>query len=78
MPATRKPPFAAYRRILELDPCLEDVHRDLMEVLSRSGRRTQALRQFEACRQALKDEFDAPPAMKTETLYRSILGSYSG
>lgn len=68
----------SYRRILELDPCLEDVHRDLMEVLSRSGRRTQALRQFEACRQALKDEFDAPPATETETLYRSILGSFSG
>lgn len=67
-----------YRRILELDPCLEDVHRDLMELLSRSGRRSQALRQFEACRQALKDEFDAAPEIETETLYRSILGSLSG
>lgn len=63
-----------YRRILELDRCLEDVHRDLMEVLSRCGKRTQALRQFEACRQALREEFDAPPALETEALYRSILG----
>jgi len=64
-----------YRRILELDPCLEDVHRDLMEALYRSGRRTQALRQFEECRRALKEEFDAAPVMETEALYRSILGS---
>ncbi len=63
-----------YRRILELDPCLEDVHRDLMEVLYRCGKRTQALRQFEACRQALREEFDAAPVLETETLYRNILG----
>jgi DNA-binding SARP family transcriptional activator len=52
---------------------LEEVHRDLMEVLNRCGRRAQALRQYEACRQALKDEFDAAPVIETETLYRSIL-----
>ena len=64
-----------YRRILELDPCLEDVHRDLMEALYRSGKRTQALRQFDACRRALREEFDAAPVIETEALYRSILGS---
>lgn len=63
-----------YRRLLELDPCLEDVHRDLMEALCRCGRRTEALRQFEACRRALKEEFDVAPVIETETLYRSILG----
>lgn len=67
-----------YRRILELDPCLEDVHRDLMDVLCRCGKRTQALRQFEACRRALKEEFDATPVLETETLYRSILGRLTG
>jgi DNA-binding SARP family transcriptional activator len=53
---------------------LEDVHRDLMDVLCRSGKRTQALRQFEACRRALREEFDAVPVLETETLYRRILG----
>ncbi len=62
-----------YRRILELDPSLEDVHRDLMDTLCRSGKRIQALRQFEECRRALLEEFDAAPAMETEALYRSIL-----
>lgn len=67
-----------YRRVLELDPCLEDVHRDLMIALHRSGKRTQALRQYEACRRALQEEFDAVPVLETETLYRSILGRTPG
>lgn len=66
-----------YRRILELDPCMEDVHRDLMDVLCRCGKRTQALRQFEECRRALREEFDVAPDVETETLYRSILGRLS-
>ncbi|MBV8151354.1 MAG: winged helix-turn-helix domain-containing protein [Candidatus Eremiobacteraeota bacterium] len=63
-----------FRRILELDPCMEEVHRDLMDVLRAAGKRTQALRQFEACRRALREEFDVDPLMETESLYRSILG----
>ena len=66
------------RRVLELDPCLEDVHRDLMELLCRCGKRTQALRQFEACRRALKEEFDSSPLLETEALYRSILNGFTG
>ncbi len=67
-----------YRRILELDPCLEEVHRNLMDALNRCGKRTQALRQYEACRRALQEEFDAAPVLETETLYQSILGRNSG
>ncbi len=67
-----------YRRILELDPCLEDVRCDLMEVLCRIGKRTQALRQFDACRRALKEEFDCSPLLETEALYRSILNGLAG
>lgn len=65
-----------YRRLLELDPCLEDVHRDLMEALLRCGKRTQALRQFEICRRALKEEFDSSPLLETEALYRRILNGF--
>ncbi len=68
-----EPAIRVYRRILDLDPCLEDVHRDLMEVLHFSGRRPQALRQFESCRRALREEFDVEPVLETETLYRRIL-----
>jgi len=69
--------ISCYRRMLELDPCLEEVHRDLMDVLCRCGRRTQALRQYEACRQVLKEEFGVAPVIETEALYRSILGRLS-
>ncbi|MGH7707539.1 MAG: BTAD domain-containing putative transcriptional regulator [Vulcanimicrobiaceae bacterium] len=64
----------SFRHILELDPCLEDVHRDLIDLFGRCGRRTQALRQFDVCRQALRDEFGVAPDIETETLYRRILG----
>jgi DNA-binding SARP family transcriptional activator len=68
-----EPAVRVYRRILDLDPCLEDVHRDLMEVLHNSGKRPQALRQFESCRRALREEFDVEPVLETESLYRRIL-----
>jgi len=68
-----EPAIRVYRRILDLDPCLEDVHRDLMEVLHFSGKRPQALRQFESCRRALREEFDVEPVLETESLYRRIL-----
>jgi DNA-binding SARP family transcriptional activator len=46
-----------------------------MELLCRIGKRTQALRQFDACRRALKEEFDCSPLLETEALYRSILNA---
>jgi len=49
-----------------------------MDALHRSGKRTQALRQYEACRRALQEEFDAAPVLETETLYRSIMGRTTG
>ncbi len=61
-----------YYRTLEFDPYLENVHRDLMDVLWRSGRRTEALRQYEVCCRAVREEFDVPPMPDTEALYRSI------
>jgi DNA-binding SARP family transcriptional activator len=67
-----------YRRVLDIDPCLEDVHRDLMELLARCGKRTRALRQYEMCRRALKEEFDSSPLLETEALYRSILSGHTG
>ena len=61
-----------YYRTLEFDPYLEEVHRDLMDALWRSGRRTEALRQYEVCRRAMREEFDVLPLPETQALYRSI------
>jgi DNA-binding SARP family transcriptional activator len=73
-----KTAITCYRRVLDIDPCLEEAHRDLMDVLARCGRRTQALRQFETCRRVLKEEFNSSPLLETEALYRSILSGHAG
>ena len=63
----------AFRRALSVDPLLEDVHRALMGVLWRAGRRIDALEQFYRCRAILEGELGVAPAAETEALYRSIL-----
>lgn len=65
---------AYYRRALEVDPAQEALHRELMRVLYRLGRRDEALRQYRICRQALVRELGANPLPETEELYRRIAG----
>lgn len=62
------------RRALELDPAREELHRDLMRMLWRMGRRDDALRQYRLCRQALRAELGARPLPETEALYMEISG----
>jgi predicted ATPase/DNA-binding SARP family transcriptional activator len=59
--------------LLDNDPADETAHRALMRLLALSGRRHEALRQYQACVEALAAELDAPPAPETETLYEQIL-----
>jgi DNA-binding SARP family transcriptional activator len=42
------------RRVLEVQPAAEEAHRLLMRLLAESGRRAEALRQFDACEVALR------------------------
>lgn len=79
--------LAAYRRdrrdypgaILLLTPLLasdkadEPAHRELMRLYTLSGQRHEALRQYQACVDALAEEIDAPPAPETAALYAQIL-----
>ncbi|MHB8146999.1 MAG: BTAD domain-containing putative transcriptional regulator [Vulcanimicrobiaceae bacterium] len=65
----------SYRRALAVDRCLEDVHRELMAVLWRSGRRTEALAQYEICRTALREEIDITPVPETVALYQAMHGA---
>ena len=44
------------RRLLLLEPWREETHRQLMRLLARSGQRSAALAQYEACRQTLANE----------------------
>ena len=63
---------AAARRLLALEPWREEAHRQLMLLLARSGQRSAALAQYEACRRALAEELGAEPARETVGLYQRL------
>lgn len=60
-------------RLLGLDPAQEAVHRVLMRLHARQGRRGAALRQYQACVNVLERELGVMPEAETKELYREIL-----
>ena len=62
--------FAA--RQLELDPYREDAHRQVMQLLAVQGLTSQALAQYERCRQILHDELGVAPDAETLRLAEQI------
>lgn len=64
--------------ILRYDPARERTHRQLMHLYSLAGDRTSALRQFERCSQALKQELGVKPERKTVELYERIKSDQMG
>ncbi len=60
------------RRWLEIEPLDESVHRRLMELLARSGRRAAAIAQFEACSAVLARELGLSPSSETARLVDRI------
>ncbi len=66
------------QRALVEDPLNEEAHRRLMTLFAMSGRRQQALAQYQRLRQALRREFEDVPDAETRQLYQSILsGGFS-
>src|SRR6185295_14276767 len=61
-------------RLLALDPLQESVHRALMQLYARQGRRSSALRQFEICREVLARELGTHPQAQTMQLRDAIEG----
>jgi DNA-binding SARP family transcriptional activator len=59
--------------LLAQDPADEQVHRELMHLYALAGRRHEALRQYQACVDALAAEFAVPPASETTALYTCII-----
>ena len=53
------------RLILDRDPLREDAHQAIIEIHGEAGRRTAALRQYEACRRLLADELGVDPLPET-------------
>lgn len=61
------------RRALELEPLMEVGHQQLMRMLALSGRTSEALLQYENCRQVLQKELGVEPSEETQALYESLL-----
>jgi TolB-like protein/predicted Zn-dependent protease len=62
----------AAQRLLQLDPAREETHRMLMRLYAAAGQRTQALRQYQHCRDVLERELGARPDAETESLHGKI------
>ncbi len=63
------------RQALQQDPAREETHRALMRLYARGGDCRQALRQYELCRVALREDLAVEPDVATERLHRDILAS---
>ncbi|HEY7652047.1 MAG TPA: alpha/beta fold hydrolase, partial [Methylomirabilota bacterium] len=59
-------------RLLALDPLREGVHRTLMDLYVRQGRRTAALRQYQRCVEVLQRELGVAPEAATTRRFREI------
>jgi len=58
--------------ILRLDRAYERAHRQVMRLYQLAGDRTQAIRQYEQCMVALREELGVAPSERTSQLYESI------
>ena len=59
-------------RLLVLDPANEPTHRALMSLYARQGRRSEALRQYRLCCDALMRDLGIRPDAATEALHRDL------
>lgn len=60
------------RRLAELDPWQEAVHRRLMRLLACNRQQGAALAQFENCRALLRKELGVQPSEETQVLFKAI------
>ncbi|MFL5268664.1 MAG: BTAD domain-containing putative transcriptional regulator [Stellaceae bacterium] len=63
---------AAARRLINFEPTHEGAARGLMKAFAQMGDRAQAIREFERCRQALRNVLDLPPSKETTAVYEAI------
>ena len=60
-------------RLLALDPLQEPVHRTLMRLYVKQGRRGAALRQYQTCLGVLRRELSVEPEPETTRLYHELV-----
>jgi TolB-like protein/DNA-binding SARP family transcriptional activator len=66
------PAVRTAQRLLQLDPTREEACRALMQLYAKTGNRSQALRQYQTCRDNLQRELNVAPSPETEALHRQI------
>jgi DNA-binding SARP family transcriptional activator len=69
---------AAAHRQIEIDNLAESAWRQLMEVLAREGRRSEAIAQYKKCQKILQEELGVDPSPETQALYEAILEGKEG
>jgi DNA-binding SARP family transcriptional activator len=65
--------IALCQRVLARDGSLEAAHRILIQCFSLQGQRQLAIRQYQICVYALKEELGVKPSSETVQLYQSLL-----
>ena len=68
----------ALQRALEADRCDERAARELMLLLARHGRRSEALRVYQRLAEGLRDELDADPTDETVEAHRQVTAGPPG
>lgn len=66
------PGIEALELALAGDPAREEAHAGLMRLYAFSGRRREALAQYERLRKVLREKFDKEPGDATRRLYEEI------
>ena len=69
--------IATAQKLVQLDPTLEQAHRDLMRLFATVGQRPQALKQYQLCADILRQELGVEPDAMTKQLYAEVSGSKS-
>lgn len=67
-----EPAIQSAVHLLTLDPLQEAVHRALMLLYAKVGRRGAALRQYQLCRDIMRRELGAEPEPETRELYEGL------
>jgi ATP/maltotriose-dependent transcriptional regulator MalT/DNA-binding SARP family transcriptional activator len=62
-----------YKKATHTDSVLEKAYQRLMRLYSQQGKRNEALKVYEACKEAMRDDLDIEPDEVTVSLYKKIL-----
>lgn len=66
------------KKILDVDPLREEVHRTVMYCFSRLGWYAKAVQQYHICLRLLRTELDVDPMTETQILFNQIMFEYRG